>query len=281
MNKKGTRFFRPTSINQLNEIALKEPNITLLAGGTSLFRTINGKNLYIPGVIIIMDDIVELKKENRTERYFEFGSMLTINQIIDSSKRNIPKVLLQGFTSMAPFPIRNIATIGGSIANKEIIADIIPLLIILNTKVEVLSFTHKKKKSSKWESITQYLSTKEKRSFHLITRIRIPLTNPTSSIYYKTNVGFDLFKELTFSAILELEKESISSISMAFNIENKFIIRTKEIEEILMGKRVPIAHRNRNGVMSAIKLSLSQHPELNERHIYQMSHIILNFLESL
>lgn len=278
MKKKGTRFFNPTSIGELNEIVKKERDITLLAGGTSLFRTINGETLIIPGAIIILDHISELKKENRTERYFEFGSMFTIQEIIDGSKKNLSKVLLNGFLSMAPYPVRNIATIGGAIANKEIISDIIPLLLIFNCKVEVIPLTEKKYRP-KWESITQYISTKDSRGLHLITRVRIPLITPTYSLYYKTGYPFNLFSEISFSAVAEIEKSSISSLSMAFNIENKKIIRTKEIEAELIGKHMPISYRSRESLEQMIFTSLSDNPKLKESEIYRMGQIILHFLE--
>ncbi|QEN05714.1 hypothetical protein EW093_13660 [Thiospirochaeta perfilievii] len=278
MKKKGTRFFRPKTVGDLKEIVKKERDITLLAGGTSLFRTINGDNLIIPGVIIILDDIVELKKENRTERYFEFGSMFTIQEIICGSKNNLPKILLESLESMAPYPIRNLATIGGTIANKDIISDIIPLLLILNCKVEVIPLVDKKNRA-KWESLTQYISTKDERGLHLITRVRIPLITTTTCSYYKTGHSFNLFKEISFSAIAEIEKSNISSLSMAFNIENKKIIRTKEIEAELIGKHMPISYRSREPLLSIIKTSLSDNPRLKESEIYRMAQIILHFLE--
>lgn len=278
MKKKGTRFFSPESINELKEIIRKEHDITLLAGGTSLFRTINGDSLIIPGAIIILDNIPELKKENRTERYFEFGSMFTMEEIIIGSKNNLPQIMLDGFLSIAPYPIRNVATIGGTISNKEIISDIIPLLLIFNCKVEVISFSDKKNRP-KWESITQYISTKEDRGLHLITRVRIPLITPTYYQYYKTGYPYNLFSEISFSAIAEIEKSNISSLSMAFNIENKKIIRTKEIEAELIGKHIPISYRSREPLKQMIFTSLNDNPKLKESEIYRMSQIILHFLE--
>ena len=280
MIQKGSRFFRPTTLNELSEIVKKESDITLLGGGTSIFRTINGQNLFVPGVVVILNDIADLIKENRTERYFEFGAMMTIEEIINRSKKNINRVLLEGLKSVAPFPIRNIATIGGTIANRDVISDIIPLLLIFNAKVEVLSFNEKKKRN-KWESITQYISTRSSRGLHLITRVRIPLVTPTNSIYYKSGYKYNLFSEISFSAIAEVEKDNLSSLSMAFNVGNRSIIRTRNIEAILIGKRIPIAHRDRGAIMTSIKLSLLENSELSEQHIYQMSNIILRFLEEL
>lgn len=278
MKKKGSRFFQPESMFELTEIVSKESDITLLAGGTSLYREVRETRLTVPGAIIILDSIPELKKQNRTERYFEFGSMITIEEIIESSKKNLPKVLLDGLASVAPFPVRNMATIGGTIADKKIISDLIPLLLIFNCKVEIKTFKDKKNKP-KWESITQYLSTKESIGVHLITRVRIPLINPSYYNYYKTGSSFNLFNEISFSAIAEIEKSNISSLSMAFNIENRLIVKTKNIEDSLIGQRVPISHRNRESLIIFINNSLSSYKELEEFQKYQMSQIILSFLE--
>ena len=279
MSKKGTRFFKPESINQLKEILKKENEVTLLAGGTSLFRTINGDRLNHPGAIVMLDDIPELKKENRTERYFEFGAMFSIEEILTVSKNNLPHIIQKCFTSIAPYPIRNESTIGGAIANKEILSDIIPLLLILNCKLEVIPLDDKKNKA-KWESLTQYLSTKDSRGLHLITRVRLPIITPYYSIYYKTGHMYNIFKEISFAAIVELEKNNISSISMAFNIENKKIIRTKEIEAELIGLHIPVTFKSREQLLNLIISSLKDNPKLKENEIYRMGQIILHFLES-
>lgn len=279
MKKRGSRFFQPDSIAELSEIIIKERDITLMAGGTSLLRENNGISLTLPGAIVILDKIPELKKENRTERYFEFGSMVTIDNIVSSSKKNLPQILLTGLDTLAPYPVRNVATIGGALADKVIISDIIPLLLIFDCKVEVMTFNGNKRRS-KWESITQYLSTNRNRDLHLITRIRIPLSSPAYSQYYKTGQSFNLFSEITFAAVAELEKSNLTSLSMAFNIENRIIVKTKEIEERLVGKRVHSYYKNRDSLIDAITGSLSSYDGLKEYHKYQMAQIILHFLES-
>lgn len=278
MKNRGSRFFQPETLFELIQIAEKEESITLLAGGTSLFKENREYNLTLPGAIIVLDKINELKKENRTERYFEFGSMITIEDIINTSQKNLSPILLKGLSSIAPYPIRNIATIGGAVGDKKIISDILPILIILNCKVEVINFSEKKKKA-KWESISQYLSSKESKGLHLITRIRIPLNTPSYYKYYKTGDDFNLFSEISFSAIAEIEKSNISSISMAFNINNRFIIKIKDIEDSLIGQRIPVSYKNRDSLTLFIENSLSSYKELRDFHKYQMTQIILSFLE--
>lgn len=278
MKRKGSRFFTPDSINELKKLVLKEDVTTLLAGGTTLFRTNNGENLILPGVIVILDSISELKRENRTERYFEFGSMITIEDIIFRCKNNYPKVFIDCLKSIAPFPIRNMATIGGSVANNIIISDLMPMLLIFNCKVEVISFISKKVKA-KWEPIAQYISNKDERGLHLITRIRIPLLTPSYILYFKSGHKYNLFNEISFAGIAETEKENISYLSMAFNIENKIIVRTKEIEEQLIGKRLPNNHQIRETFMKSILLNLGNNKKLKKSQIYRMSQIILDFIE--
>ncbi len=278
MKNKGTRFFLPESIQELVEITQNEIDLTLLAGGTSIFREIDGDNLVVPGVVVNLDKIDELKKENRTERYFEFGSMITLEDIITRSHKYLPKVLIKGLKSTAPYPVRNSATIGGTIANNRIVSDIIPLLLVFNCKVEVLTFP-KGKKKTKWESINQYIQTRDDRGMHLITRVRIPLTTPSYYTYFKTGFKYNLFSEISFSAIAEIEKKSITSFLMALNIENREIIRLREIEAFLVGVRIPLNSRDREFLLIRVKELLRDRSKLSESIIYQISQIILYFLE--
>ncbi len=279
MIKKGTRFFTPDTINDLKKTALNEEVVTILAGGTSLFREINGENLVIPGAIIVLENIVELYKESRTERYFEFGSMLTINQIIERSKNNLPSTLLNCFLSLAPDPVRNQATIGGTIANKKIVSDLTSILVILNTKIEIISFSEKKIKP-RWESISQYLTTRDSKPLHLITRVRIPLVHSTYSHYSKSGYKYNLFSEISFAANAELEKSNISSISLAFVIENRKIVRPKEIEAELIGTHIPVSYKFRDTLLHSIITKLKNIPNLTNSEIFRMSQMILYFLDN-
>lgn len=278
MRNRGTRFFIPETIQELGELISNEPDYTLLAGGTSLFKDIDGEILSVPGVVINLDNIEEFKKESRTERYFEFGSMLTIEDIINRSYKYLPEVLLKGLKAIAPFPVRNAATIGGTIANNKIVSDIIPLLLIFNCKIEILTF-YKGKKRTKWEPINQYISTKNSRPNHIITRVRIPLASPGYSTYYKSGYRYNLFSEVSFSAIAEIEKKNISTVSMGFNIENRKIIRLKEVEALLVGVKVPIPRKDRDHLIQKSIDILSRKEELSQTHIYQLTQIILYFLE--
>ncbi|MBN2618167.1 MAG: FAD binding domain-containing protein [Spirochaetales bacterium] len=279
MIKKGTRFYTPDTLSELKEIIYKEQEVKLLAGGTSLFRKINGDTLVLPGVIILLENIPELTKENRTERYFEFGSMITIQNIIDNCKRNFAPVLIDALEKNAPFPVRNISTIGAAIANNDIKSDLLPLFYVFNVKVEVINLRDKKIKA-RWESLTQYLSTQDNRGLHLITRVRIPLINPAYYQYFKTGFKYNLFNEISFAAIADLEKGNISSLSMAFNINNKKIIRTKDIDAELIGKHIPIGLKSREALIQTFNDNLNRIEGLEDYQKFQMIQIILHFLEA-
>jgi len=67
---------------------------------------------------------------------------------------------------------------------------------------------------------------------------------------------------------------------MAFNIENKNVIRIKGIEAELVGKHIPISHRLREPVKNSIAAALENNTELSKTQQYMMTQIILHFLEN-
>lgn len=280
MKKKGTRFFLPESINELGELIVNEQDITLLAGGTSIFRDKEGDNLDVPGALINLNHIDDFKKESRTERYFEYGSMVTIEEIIKGSNKYLPELLLKALKSVAPYPVRNIATIGGTISNKKIVSDLIPTLLIFNCKVEVLTFPRGKRKT-RWESINQYISTRDDRDLHIITRVRIPLASPGYYNFYKTGYKYNIGSEISFSGIADIEKKSISTISMAFNIENRDVIRLREIEAFLIGIRIPMGAREKESLRSKCNDVLQKKYSIHGMFRYQINEIIVHFIGQL
>ncbi len=111
----------------------KHPTFTLLQGGSDLALKL--KNSQIDGIIDI-SHLKELSYVNKDANTIEIGALTTINTILNNTdiNENIA-ILALACKSFASHQIRNIASLGGNIANDSPVADLIAPLLVLNAKV--------------------------------------------------------------------------------------------------------------------------------------------------
>jgi len=128
------------SAKDLNDaIKLREdnPSYYLLFGASDLAIKIKKGVVY--GIIDI-SHLEELSYIDKNLDFIEIGALTTINTILkDGDVNQHLKILGEACKSFASHQIRNIASIGGNIANDSPVADLIAPLLVLNTKVTLLS----------------------------------------------------------------------------------------------------------------------------------------------
>ena len=65
-------------------------------------------------------NLPELCRIDKHERFFEFGSALTLTELEDIGEKNLPVVLYEALKTIANSQVRNLATLGGNICAKGI-----------------------------------------------------------------------------------------------------------------------------------------------------------------
>lgn len=127
------------SLKEAIRLYKQNPNFALLAGGSDLNVQIFNKSIKHEG-LIALHPIKKLAKIKCTQKSAKIGALCTISDIIDheSIQKHFP-LLLEMQNDFASKQIRNMATIGGNIANASPFSDLIPLLLVLNAKIKVIS----------------------------------------------------------------------------------------------------------------------------------------------
>jgi CO/xanthine dehydrogenase FAD-binding subunit len=103
------RVWRPTSIDELIHLQQEQPALTLLAGGTVALPA--WQNEIAPKEVIYLPSIPELHDRGPSW----CGSAVTLAEIAEETA--YPATLREAAASIASPAIRNIATLGGNIAN--------------------------------------------------------------------------------------------------------------------------------------------------------------------
>lgn len=133
----GDRFFRPTSLLELLELALRFPEARLVAGATQLGLNITKQFQRFP-TLISVEAVEDLKQLEATDSEWRIGAAVTLTELEETMADEFPalKDMLRVFGSRQ---IRNRATLGGNLVTASPIGDSAPLLLALDARLVLAS----------------------------------------------------------------------------------------------------------------------------------------------
>jgi CO/xanthine dehydrogenase FAD-binding subunit len=246
------KVFFPSGFQELFSSWYSNPDAVWYAGGTGHIRNQSGRNPVLPRSIISLDKIEELHKISRTERYLEIGSMVKLSQIINLGKI-VPEVLVQCLENIANPQLRSQATIGGNICNPSFMLDTFAPMIALDAQYELRSA-----QSVRWVSASRFASQPGPLGFakqEFLTRIRVPLEPWTFNWYRKFIFSLSSRPGDCILCILRNQKDILTDIRVLYSSQT--ILREKNAESMLMGKHLPLNHRDASAFVDAWKGYLS------------------------
>ena len=203
-------YLKPNNLKELKDY-LEVKSFQFIAGGTDL-------NLQRPIInekennIICLSSIKELNFIKKFKDKMVLGGAVTIENFLDSVRSKMPELIeiLQRFGSPQ---IRNQGTIGGNLCTSSPIGDLAPLLMVLNSDINVFGKNGIKKTNIK-NFFTGYRKNILKKD-EIILSIEIPYPNKKNKIFsWKLSKRYD---------------QDISTISLAINIQTQKNI-IKEIQ---------------------------------------------------
>ena len=194
-------YFRPVNLKELKNYLNKINNFQYLAGGTDF-------NLQRPIIntkesnLICLSDIKELNSIKHLKDKIVLGGAVTIENFMESIRSYIPEIIeiLQRFGSPQ---IRNQGTIGGNLCTSSPIGDIAPILLILNTNLNLFGRNGIRKVNIKnfFRGYRKNILKKDE----IISSIEIPYANKKNKIFsWKLSKRYD---------------QDISTVSLAINIQ--------------------------------------------------------------
>ena len=195
-------YYHPLKIEELTNLT-KIKNFRFLAGGTDL-------NLQRPIInekensIISLSSIEELKKIKIFNNKILLGSSVTIETFLDIIEDKIPEMIeiLKRFGSPL---IRNQATIGGNLCTSSPIGDLAPVLLVLDSSLNIFG-----KDGAKSILIKDFFKGYRKnvlKKDQILASIEIPIPQKNNKLFFwKLSKRFD---------------QDISTISLAININTQ------------------------------------------------------------
>ncbi|MDD5294080.1 MAG: FAD binding domain-containing protein [Candidatus Izemoplasmatales bacterium] len=163
----------------------------------------------------------------------EIGATTSLETILHHPKT--PKILQHIILTMASPAIRHQATLSGNIQNASPAGDSLVGLYLLDASI-VLQNHHHERVIPIQDFIVDVRKTMREAD-ELITKIVLPIDKSSQCAY--TKVGprkTDAIAKVAFGGLIDIENDRIRDIRIAFGAVYKTVLRSRKIEESLMGK---------------------------------------------
>ncbi len=209
----GRTFFAPLNLDELISLRQQYPEAKLLAGGTDIALSVT-KQLRRPKTLIYTGRVPELLQAGVTGDCITIGGGVPISEAATLITEHYPD-LEELFTRFASPPVRNVATLGGNIANGSPIGDSMPALMVLDARLK-LQGPGGVREMALEDFYLDYMATALAKDEVLVS-IRIPLPDATSNIRcYKVSKRFDQdISALCMALRLQLEHGMVKSARIA------------------------------------------------------------------
>jgi CO/xanthine dehydrogenase FAD-binding subunit len=265
------QVFFPRNFSELFNAWTRFPEAVPFAGGTEIIRNQAQSELRLPKTILSLDEIDELRRVSRTERYLEIGAMVRLRDIIRLGKI-VPEALTRSLEGIAGPQLRGLATIGGNICSPGHRLDCTAPLIALDAVYEV-----RNAQSVRWVSASRFSSPPDPilKSQELLTRVRIPLDQWDFSAYRKFGDRDSGVEGGVLIFIIKNRKNILTDLRAVF--AGECILRNRSAETLLSGKRLPLSYRDAQEFSTQWRQSLRDSPR--PRALIRSE--LLAFIESL
>jgi CO/xanthine dehydrogenase FAD-binding subunit len=234
-----SQVFSPVSFQELFSAWARFPGAVPFAGGTTLLKDQGKRVPSLPQNILSLDKIDDLRRITRTERYLEIGAMVRLAEIINLGKI-VPEALSGCLSQIAGPQIRNMATIGGNIANPARRLDASAPMVALDAQYELRTALQ-----SRWISAARFSSLPGPPALEaqeLLTRIRVPLDQWNYSLFRKFSPPGVPGARGVIVLLMRNQKNLLTDIRVVFAGET--ILRDKNTESLLIGKKLPLDRRD-------------------------------------
>lgn len=240
------KIYRVKSLQDLQHILKTIKNVIPVAGST-IFSSSNDENeINIGENIVALNSIPQLHLIHKTDRYIDFGSCVTLEEILSRGKKHVPSILYDAIEKTANMAIRSIATIGGNLALKNPFAASYIPLIALDAQCEICT-----EKEIFWMPFSKYVSDTKEINSGIITRVRIKDDEWSYYRYKKIKNGQYMDEIPIFLFLAKLQKNILFDVRLLF--ADKSLIREKAFDNLLLGRTLPLPKEDIDYILSQAK----------------------------
>ena len=227
------RYFAPTSVDELAEVYLQNPDACILAGGTDVGLWVTKQLRELPK-IIYLGKATELNRIIDTEAGIEIGAAVSLTDAFDNVSIAYPE-LAEMFRRFSSVPVRNAGTLVGNIANGSPIGDSMPALIAIGARVKLRQGAQSREMALEELYIDYQKNAMQSGEF--VESVIIPKRDESIKVRcYKLCKRFDQDISAVCAAFaLRLDGDAVAAINIAFGGMAAIPKRAAQAEAVLSG----------------------------------------------
>jgi xanthine dehydrogenase FAD-binding subunit len=258
---------------------LNKEDCAILAGGTDvmvMYKSRRGVPPKIPKPIVFIDHLSELKQVYQNQKDLHIGACCTYSELLGNPL--IPLVLKKAIKTIAAPAIRNRGTLGGNVCNASPAGDTLPLLYIYNAKLLLRSV-----KGDRIVAISDFIQGVrriQREPNEILAEIILPsvLEEGAHVIFEKVgNRNADAIAKVGFAGYIRLNGAVIDDVRFSFGAVGPTMVRSIDIEKMLLGKTIPLADSEIAQVVAAFDKIIKPIDDQRSTAIYRKT-VALNLL---
>ncbi len=231
----GVQYFAPATVNALADLYVKYPEATLLAGNTDVGLWINKQLRKLP-LMISLAGVQDLKTIRVDSDAISISAGVSVSDAFNAIQQHFPE-LQDLFRRFASMPVRNAATLVGNIANGSPIGDSMPILIALQSEIQLRQGSDER--TLALQDFYLGYQQKDLRAGEFVQALRIPLKQQQYQMAsYKVSKRFDQDISAVCAAfVLGLDDMGkVEHIRIAFGGMAAIPARATQCEAALLGQ---------------------------------------------
>lgn len=253
------QIYFPDTVNDLIHLRREMPDALIYAGGTYILKNQRARSITLPSRIISLQEVEELDRVSRTERYLEVGAMVSIRKLLMIGRHVVPPALYEALEQIAPPGIKNLATLGGNTCVQDKNMTSAPVLQLMDAAFDI-----RRHGNSRWVQASRFRladGSLDMTDGDVLTRIRIPLDswNVQKFLRFGTEYSPDT-NPLSFCGLARISKGILEDIRIGFCSSEPGMIREREIEADLAGRKLPVPERDISSILSRYDELLAASP---------------------
>jgi xanthine dehydrogenase FAD-binding subunit len=258
---------------------LNKEDCAIIAGGTDVMVMYKSRRAVppkIPKPIVFIDHLSELKSVYQNQKDLHIGACCTYSELLGNPL--IPLVLKKAIKTIAAPAIRNRGTLGGNVCNASPAGDTLPLLYVYNARLLLRSV-----KGDRIVSISDFIQGVRKiqrEPNEILAEIILPsvLEEGAHVIFEKVgNRNADAIAKVGFAGYIRLNGTVIMDIRFAFGAVGPTMVRSIDIERMLLGKTIPLADSDIAQVVAAFDKIIKPIDDQRSTALYRKT-VALNLL---
>ena len=247
-------IYSPRSLAEALALFVPNPQAQLFAGGTNWHNETGTQAIRLPQVTISLHQTDDLRKVAYGERFLDLGAALSLNQLLSVTEAWLPNILKEATRAIGTSALRNLATLGGNLAQKAALGDLFPVLHLLGAQFEVRNL-----RGSRWLSAQQAADDGRiaLAAGEILTKVRIPQEEWPLGFYQKIgNIRTPWDERLAMAAVARTKNGQLDALRFSFHLPHSGLVRVRDLEAELTGQSLPLSHKVRSQTVNKIDEAL-------------------------